>query len=454
MPLKTTKLKKAFSAGTRNNASISYYDAYRRRYVLGESQLVREYKRVAYTCANLNASVTCSTPLKLYLRKVSKNQKSLLRLGIETKSVSNSKKDFLSSQSYLAKTLNSFVDIEEVVVHPVLDLLKRGNDSPLVNGYMLDEWRQLYMEITGKAYWLVENDPLLGIPRNLWLLPSQWVTPKKESFNNRNIIDYFEYYPPGATKEIKYLPENIIYFRLPSLLNPYSEGLGWLEASFQANEVGNKLLSHEDSLLEKEGRPDAIISPKNSEDAFDETTAKRYEKEYNFKFAYGRSGGVWVPDEAIELTPVNFPPRDIARLEINKWSKNDIANAAGIPYALISDSSHNREQLEASEAQHAKYAIVPRCNRNAAILNDQLIPRYDDSGMLFLAYDDPVPENEAIKVTKWTSLVVNGIALPNEGRKAFDLPPVEGGDELRDTMSPSLEKENNKPSLAKKDSDK
>ena len=202
-------------------------------------------------------------------------------------------------------------------------------------------------------------------------------------------------------------------------------------------------MSHEDALLTNEARPDVIISPKDAESAFSPETAEKFERQYRLKFAFGRSGGAWVPDEPIVVTPVTIPPRDLARLEINKWSKNDIANAFSIPFALIADASHNREQLEAAELGHAKHGITPRCNRNTCVWNDLFVSLFDNSGRLFLAYDDPVPENRVEKMQESVQFVMNGIATPNERRKLHNMPPHPDGNELRAiNVSPELMRDN------------
>jgi HK97 family phage portal protein len=428
--------------GLNTQVTQSYYDAFRRKYTPTGHTLVREYKRVAFACANLNAAAVCDTPLKLYVKSGKSDKPTIL----ETKAISNKKIDYLSNVPYLEKTLRSFVNIEEVVTHPALNVLEKANSSRHLNGQRLFELSQLYQDITGKTYWLIERD-MFGLPENIWILPSQFVTPQKTDTRTRKIVDYYEYSPPGIAEPKKYKPEDIIVFLMPSLMNPYVEGYGCLQAAFEANEVNNKLLSHEDALLENEGRPDAIISPKNTENAFSPDTARRYEREWKFKFTRGRSGGVWVPDDPVDFTPVTFPPRDIARFEIGKWSKNDLANAFSVPYALIADASHNRQQLEAAAMQHAKYATKPRCNRNAAVLNDLFISDYDDSGRLFLAYDDPVPETKEEKLNENIQLGMNGFKTPNEVRLEYNLPPHPDGNDLRPiNVSPDMMRENTRES--------
>jgi HK97 family phage portal protein len=393
-----------------------YYDAFRRRITPSLAVLVRDYKRTAYTCANLNSAKVVGTPLKLYLRLDRTKRNTVLEKGIHTKGVSSIKKDWLQEQPYLQKALRSFVDVEEVVVHPVLDFLDKANETPHLNGVELKEFIQLYQEVTGICYVLITND-VLGRPKSAWILPSQWVTPRKTDDKTKSIVDFYEFNVPGGSESKKYNPKDVIVFKMASLIDPYVDGLSPLQAAFESNEVNNRLLTHESSLLENEGRPDVILTHADDDaGGFGAAEAKLLETEYRMKFTKGRGGGVWVPTDPVKMLPVNFPPRDLARLEINKWSKNDLANAFQIPYALISDASHNRQQLEAAEVQHAKYGIRRRLNRNACGLNDQLLTRYDNTGRLFLAYDDPVPEDEEKKQKKIVAYVSNGIWSANEGR--------------------------------------
>jgi len=427
----------------------SYYDGFQRKYVPDNGRLIQEYKRTIFTCANLNANAVANAALKLYMKKSADSaEKSLLQCGIHTKKLTTKAIDKLVNRPELSKTLRSFVDIEEVVIHPALTLLSKVNNTPFLNGWELCIYTQLYQDITGVAYWLIERDPLFNTPLNIWLLPSQYVEPSVEieNPNRRKIIDYYSYFPPGVAKEIKYRPEDLIIFKMPSLQNPYVEGVGFLEAAFESNEIDSKLVSLEHGLLHNEGRPDLLVSPKG-ESAFGPDEARRFEKEYQLRFGKGRQGGIWVMEDDVSVTPINIPARDLARLEINKWSKNDIANAAQVPFALIADASHNRQQLEAAEIQHARHGVKPRTNKNAATLNDQFLSLYDDTGSLFFAHDDPVPEDKTAKLQENIQLGMNGFKTPNEIREEYNLPPIEGGDELRAiNVSPEIMRQNERDS--------
>ena len=430
------------SFGNRSRSSSSFYDGFRQRFLPNNTSLINEYKRTIYTCANLNAQACISVPLRLFMKKEG-GRKSVLRIGKETKAITTETKDRLSGLSYLNKTLRSFVDIEEVVSHPVLTLLDKANPSQHINGFKLQELLYLYMDITGTAYWLIENN-IFGIPVALWILPSQNVFPIKEEGSN-NIVDFYEYRDGTDNPPIRYKPEEIIPFTLADLKNPYVEGFSFVEAAYEANKANNHLLTLEASLLENDARPDFVMIP-DADSAIGPDEAERWEDEWKARFGKGRGGGMHVLSEKVTLEPVQVPLRDLARMEINKWTRNDVANAATVPFALISDASHNRQQLEAAEIQHAKHGVIPRHGRVACVLNDQLLPRYDITGRLFFAYDNAIPEDREIKLQENVQLKMNGIITANEVRDEYNRPPHPDGDKLESVNDAKEERQSERDS--------
>lgn len=419
------KLKAPNTIGRLPEGTGGYIDIFRSKRAPEDYELAKDgYKRIAYACANLNANACAKVPIRLYLTTSSGQRKSKL----STKKIANKQIDYICKSPTLAKQTRTFETIEEVIEHPVLNLLSSVNDFPGWNGFTLRLFTQLYQEVVGKSYWYIVDGPL-GIPESIWVIPSQYLHPESNP-NSNNLIDYFKYCP-GTLYERKYNLDEIVQFLMPNLRNPYRDGLSPLEAAYEANQVSNKLIAHEDSFLENEARPDLIITPVGTDNAIGEPEAHRLEKTFQKKFSKQRIGGVFVTEEELKITPVNFPPRDLARLEIHKWSKLEIANAYDIPLAFLEGTNINRATLEGSREQHATNAIWPRLERYISLLNEELITRYDDTGRLFFAYDDPVPELREIKLQEIVQLVMNGIFTPNEGREEYNMQPLEGGDDLR-----------------------
>lgn len=417
----------------------NYIDIWKTKRTPDDYELVKEYKRIAYACSNLNSNAVSQIPIRLYVKTGKSDKKAHCR----TRKLATRQIDNLQRSPYLSKQTRDLIDVEEVLEHRALDLLDTVNDFPGCTGNWLRVVSQLYQEIVGRAYWYVVDD-IFGVPIQLWIIPSQHLTPFREQ-NSTRLIDYYKF-AANTPSEKKYTVDEIIPFLMPNLKNPYVDGLSPLMAAFESNSVSNKLIAHEDSFLSNEARPDAIITP-TKDNPLDKAEARRIELSINKKFSRGNTGRAWVSEEELQFTPINYPPRDLARLEIHMWSKSEIANAYDTPLALLEGENINRATLEAAREQHALNCVKPRLERYVSNLNEDFLPRFDPSGRLFFAYDNPVPEIEEIKLQKWAQLVMNGIATPNEAREDYKLPELPGGDKLVPiNVSPDIMRQNERDS--------
>ena len=108
----------------------------------------------------------------------------------------------LRSLPHLHARTKSAAAIEEVTDHPLLTLLQQVN--PIHNAFDLWELTTLYQEVHGSAYWSLDIDPVLGVPRAIWILPAQNVTPRRDP-NSANLVDYYLY--RTGTSEERFAPE-------------------------------------------------------------------------------------------------------------------------------------------------------------------------------------------------------------------------------------------------------
>ena len=389
-------------------------DHYKTQYYPDTSKLIENYKRTAFACANINANGCASKEIKLFVKTKDTDPITVLH----TEPVEDSKQVFLRDEFEI---LDNEV-IEEVIEHPVLTLLREVNDQPFLHQYSLKALTFLFMDICSSAYWLIVKDAILNRPVGIWLLPSQYVFPKKES-NSGKIIDYYEFVNGDTQK--KYSVDEVVQFMPLGVNNPYVEGVGPGEASYEATQLSNKLASMTSHLLDNEGRPDLLYSPK---EPISQDTAASLERRLNVKYSSGRSGGWHVADEPADISPINYPPRDIARLEINTQARDEICNAYGTPIAFLDNRNISRETIFGALTYHAIFGIKPRLATYCGILNKRLIPFYDSSSRLFFGYDDPVPEDKEAKLQENVQLVMNGIKTPGEARKAYKLPPLDDPD--------------------------
>lgn len=417
------RLEKAHSISTQNS---SYYDTiyanhFNRFRVPQNDKLVELYRRNIFTCANINANGCTRIPLRLYVKTARNDEKTKL----VTKSLNPVTRLKLIKGN---PTLRSTVDIEEVVEHPAIDLLKTVNDSGFINGYYLALWTYLYMDVCGSGYWLI-RDNAFGIPEEIWLVPSQYIEPVRLP-NSKKIVDFYRVHNRNKQKTEIYQPHEVISFNNPDLTDPYVSGLGALSAAYEDNTIANQMVAHQESYLENEARPDLMITPKDSEASFGGDVAKRYEKELMLRYGKGRGGGIYVGEEPMDVKEISTPPRDLARLEIPDKAKEQIANAFDVPISLLQNKTVNKATLEAALTQHALMGVSPRLTRVASILNSNYLTRWDTSGRLFFEYDNPVPEDREVKLQENVQLKQTGIITANEARDNYNYPPHPDGDEL------------------------
>ena len=164
--------------------------------------------------------------------------------------------------------------------------------------------------------------------------------------------------------------------------------------------------------------PGEIISPEERD---------RIESVWLQKFGRGGNGRVLVAESSLSVDLVNPSLGDLAALAEAGATKEEIANAFGVPLAFLTTET-NLANLQAAVQQHMSLTIHPRLRRRDEKINEQLIPLYDPSGRLFVASDDPTPANQEQLLQLQQSDLKWGVRTINEVRAERGLPLVEWGD--------------------------
>ncbi|MBI3821447.1 MAG: phage portal protein, partial [Planctomycetes bacterium] len=274
------------------------------------AQLVAELKSTAWTCATINASVCASMPPRLFVASaVGQAAPRCATRQLEPAFA----KQLQSSRPTLAARV-----VEEVVDHPLLTLFRQVNATH--NSFDLWELTELYLEVAGSAYWLLDFDPALSIPRTIWILPSHRVCPRRLPDSPR-LVDYYEYH--GQTTQ-QLPPSRVIHFRFPDPRDPYLSGLSPLRACFEQVALVSDFTAMKRSYYENTGLPGVVLTPK---EAITFEDRDRLEKLWQQKFAGGGQGKALVADSSLTITLLSQSMGDLAALADMKATKADIANA-------------------------------------------------------------------------------------------------------------------------------
>jgi HK97 family phage portal protein len=291
------------------------------------------------------------------------------------------------------------------------------------------ELTTLYQEVHGAAYWYMSMGPL-GVPNELWILPSHDVTPIQTP-GSGNPIDFYEHRTGSASRNFD--KDEIIHFRYPDPRDPYKAGMSPLRAAYEDVSLVSSYAAFKTAKLENRAIPDAIISP---DEVIGEEERDRMEAQWNQKFRKGGAGRVVIGESSMKIQLLSQSMGDVAQLAEMGKTKEDIANAFHVPLAFLSTNT-NLANLQAADYQHMNKCINPRLQRRDEKLNEQLIPKFDTSGRLFLASEDPSPlDPEEV----WQTYKVNmqfGVVTINEARDQWGLPWVPWGDRPYSPVHPS-----------------
>lgn len=387
-----------------------FADVPRRPRSPSSNDLLQELKNTAWACASINAAVCASLPPRLFVAVAP----GLPRPRCLTRSLDADTSARLVNVRGRMPGLST-TQVEEVVDHPLLTLLRQVNEAH--NAFDLWELTQLSLEVHGAAYWLLDLDPLLGQPRAIWILPTHLVTPIA---GQSRLVDAYEYRGRQAQR---FAPERVVAFRCPDPRDPYTSGVSPLKASFDQAALASEFASLKRSVYENGAAPSVLIT---ADDGLAPEERERLERQWRQRLQRC-PGGALVAESSLKVSMLSHSLGDLAALADARACKEDIANAFHVPLPFLSGDT-NLANMQAADHLHKTLAIVPRLRRRDEKLNEHLIPLYDPTGRLFLATPDPTPANQAFVLAQEQADLKLGVRTINEIRAARGLPPVAWGD--------------------------
>lgn len=395
--------------------SISYARLFGQSEKMKAAQQLEHFRHWIYICSTKNAQSVAAVPLHLYVT-TNRGQKAYpnLRKGIDTKPVENKRLKELHTRRHLAQKLNKAVMVEEVIEHPFLDLWQKANQRE--DGFEMLSKLQLFLELTGNAYMWVQKDSL-GVPIALWTLQSQFV--KIVPGENDFVMGYL--YGTSPDTQVALTADEVVHFKFT---NPHDVFYGFspIQAAFAAIKRKEDYDAYEDALLTNNARPDFALKHKGKVNS---KTLKEIRERWSQLYGKGKTGSVAVLEGDLDIQQIGFSPRDIAFLKGQKFSREEILGVYGVPLSKVTTQDVNLANAEVGEVQYQRDTVVPRLNLDEDKLNQDLVGMFDER--LFVAFDNPVPEDKQFKLSKSDTYIKNGVLTINEVREQEGLEPVAWG---------------------------
>ncbi len=367
-------------------------------------------KHWVYVCAQKNAAAVASTKLRLYAA-VSGRERRL----VKTSPVEPEVKDFLSKNPGLKEWVRKGLDIEEVEDHPFLDLMKGVNS--FMGRFTLLETTELFLELTGNAYWYVALNTL-GLPAEIWIMPSQHtsIVGSKDNF----IAGYVYRF---ASEEITFSPEEVVHFKFPNPANS-RYGRSPLMAIADTYNIYENMQTFENALFSNMARPEGVLTTEQNIGKSEiETLRQMWTERYG---GAKRAGKVAVLAAGLKYQNITMSPRELSFISGRKMGREEICAAFGVPLSKVTAENVNLANARVGEEQYQRDTIRPRLWRLEEKINEFLLPLYAKN--IFAAFDDPVPEDREFELKKIKTGLDAKYLTINEVRKKQGLPKVSWGD--------------------------
>lgn len=212
--------------------------------------------------------------------------------------------------------------------HPLLALLNQPN--PYYDGSCLWWITLLSLLDSGDAY-LVPEWTRGGDVGELYWLPHWSVSPKRKP-DSRNLIDYYEYQPPGSARREFFEPNDLIHIRHGIDPEDPMHGLsGWAALVKQraSLEMG---ASYRANILRNNGTLGGVFTTKEKIDDFD---TEAFVTIYEAKHTGDKVGRMMAINMPLDFIQPKNSPQDMATETIEDRPEADVCAVFGVPAQCI-----------------------------------------------------------------------------------------------------------------------
>ena len=321
-----------------------------------------------------------------------------------------------------------------------------------MNGSDLKAYTVASWAIWGGCHWRKIRGKFGGEPQELFWLAAPDMTPHAPDGRQ---IQWYDYHSKNAPLE-QILPRDLVTFRDVNLSNPI-EMLSPLSGARRDMEVQRYAAQHTASTLRNDGVPAHawMQTPGQEITNQDRSVIQRVLRSLRGPANAGKS--VVLPP-GLEYVPLALNAKDAEWLAARQISRMTVCAVLGVPLVLAGDDEKLTTYASLRDARRIFWedTIVPRLNWVADMINGWLVPDFDKTGQIRVAFDYTqtvaLQDPETVRWNNYLAGIMNQAITPNEFRSHFRIgKPLPDGDRITPkttiTLRPDLSTTPNIPSL-------
>lgn len=313
----------------------------------------------------------------------------------------------------IIRSLRKAQDLVEVVEHPFHVLMRKPN--PFMHGFQLIALIQTWMDIKDEAFVVKEFDAAGNIIA-LWPVPPSWVSQVPDGERTTTFKIAF-----GSWRETLD-PDHVMWLKTPNPVNPYGRPEGCGDALADEFDTEEAAAAYTKAFFRNFAKPSAIIGVKNATSPDQLNAAQEHYDNLNRgNRAHGR---VHFTSGELTVHELGEGFKDAKVTDLRSSLHGFVRQTYGVsPEVFGQLESSNRATVTEAMRFFVSTVIRPRCELLRVMLQEQLLPDFDDRSLL--DYESALPEDrelrlEMLKDAPW-------VATVNEWRAVGEWPEIENG---------------------------
>jgi phage portal protein BeeE len=367
------------------------------------------------------------------------------------------RKVFECAPLFVQKQMSEGMDQDDS--HPLLELFESPN--PFMTGWAKVYCTALSMQITGKAFWWLENlqsdpnSPSSAQQMRLWYLPVSWV---REISTETEPLAQFKVIPPGVTEDRAVIVPgaDMLRFTYPDPADPLGQ-LSPMQTQARAINTDDEIQKSQFASMMNGARPGMILTAGRLEMPAGMggglgprpilTPEQRAQLTSACRLAYAGAMHHMEPfiiDGMIEnVQPWTLNPVDLDFPNGSSLTKERIFQGFGMnPIVAGQIEGANRASAYVAQANVDANVVNPLITQISQTMTMKLSPRFSGDGAgrkLYVWIDRAVAHDEEIEIQKTAQLLEGHAITKNELRERNGMAPMEtGGDEIAAPPEPPL----------------
>lgn len=307
--------------------------------------------------------------------------------------------------------------------HPVHRVLGAAGNREMT-AYEVREARLAHCMVWGNAYAEIQYDSNYQV-RGLWPLAPDRVGVERNEAGRLVYTYWSDSMGQGFT-----LPEyRVMHLRYTVIrgvvgISPIKQAMNALGVAAAAEEFGGRYFA-------QGSRPSIILKHPSrlSNDAY----ARLRESFANNWQGLENAHRINILEEGITPETVGIPPEEAQFLETRQFQVQEIARLYGVPlHMLATGEGTTFASAEQDAINFRQFTLLEWAKRDEQRLQDDLLTDEEQRQGLYIEYLLDGLERATIdtRTTAYSTMIQNGIMMPNEARERENLEPLPGGDVL------------------------